>query len=115
MNHEQTWTRKTHQGPDLGEAITFPLIVYFVPFHEAHIQMAFCSSTPKWESRNCQSWDSRNFDSKTLIGYQFDDVLKPIIKFYLYIYIYIYIDVSFKFKFMISKNSLNLHYFHKGH
>jgi hypothetical protein len=41
MNHEQTWTHKTHHGLDLGEAITFPLILYFVPLHEAHIQMAF--------------------------------------------------------------------------
>jgi hypothetical protein len=44
-----------------GEATTFPLIVYFVPLHEAHIQMTFCPGTPKWESRNSQSWDSRNF------------------------------------------------------
>jgi hypothetical protein len=44
-NHEQTWTHKTHHGSDLREATTFPLIVYFVPFHEAHIQ----------------SWNSRDF------------------------------------------------------
>ncbi len=60
-NHGQTQTHKTHHGLDLGEATTFPLIVYFVPFHEAHIQMAFCPKTPKWESRNSQSWDSHNF------------------------------------------------------
>jgi hypothetical protein len=39
-NHGQIRTHKTHHDPDLGEATTFPLIVYFVPFHEAHIQMA---------------------------------------------------------------------------
>jgi hypothetical protein len=49
-NHEQTRIHKTHHGLDLGEATTFPFIVYFVPLHEAHIQMAFCPMTPKWES-----------------------------------------------------------------
>ncbi len=38
-----TRTHKTHHSPDLGEAITFPLIVYFVPLHGACIQMAFLS------------------------------------------------------------------------
>jgi hypothetical protein len=61
MNHEQTRTHKTHHGSDLKEAITFPLIVYSVPLHEAHIQMAFCPGTSKWESRNSQTWDSHNF------------------------------------------------------
>ncbi len=60
-NHGQTWTHKTHHGPDLREATTFPLIIYFMPLHEAHIQMAFCPETPKWESRNSQSWDSCDF------------------------------------------------------
>ncbi len=50
MNHRQIWTHKTHHGPDLGEATTFPLILYYVPLHKAHIQMAFCPETPKWES-----------------------------------------------------------------
>jgi hypothetical protein len=47
MSHGQTRIHKTHYGPGLGEVTTFPLIVYFVPFHEAHIQMAFCLGTPK--------------------------------------------------------------------
>jgi hypothetical protein len=55
-NHTQTRIHKIHHGPDLGKATTFPLIVYFVPLHEAHIQMAFCFGTPKWESQNSQSW-----------------------------------------------------------
>jgi len=42
-SHGQTWIHKTHQGLDLGEATTFLLIVYFVPLHEAHIQMAVLS------------------------------------------------------------------------
>jgi hypothetical protein len=45
----------------MGEAITFPFIVYFVPLHEAHIQMAFCPETPKWESQISPSWDFHNF------------------------------------------------------
>jgi hypothetical protein len=49
-NHEQTRTHKIHHSLDLGKAITFPLIVYSVPLHEAHIQMAFCLGIPKWVS-----------------------------------------------------------------
>jgi hypothetical protein len=60
-NHEQTQIHKTHHNPDLGEATTFPLIVYFVFGHETSNQMSFCPKTPKWESRNSQSWDSCNF------------------------------------------------------
>jgi hypothetical protein len=52
MNHEQIQTHKTRHGLDLGEATTFPFTVYFVTLHEAHIQMAFCPETLKWESRN---------------------------------------------------------------
>jgi hypothetical protein len=40
MNHGQTWTHKTHKthhGPDLGEATTFPLIVFFVPSHYPNV------------------------------------------------------------------------------
>ncbi len=56
-SHGQIRADKIHHGLDLGEATTFPLIVYYVPLHEAHIQMAFCPC----ESRNSQSWDSRDF------------------------------------------------------
>ncbi len=40
-SHGQTRTHKTHHGPNLGEATTFPLIVHSAPLHEAHIQMTF--------------------------------------------------------------------------
>jgi len=60
-NHRQIQIHMIHHSPNLGEATTFPLIVYYVPLHEAHIQMAFCLKTPKWESRNSQSWDFHNF------------------------------------------------------
>jgi hypothetical protein len=54
-NHRQTRTHKTHHGPDLKEATTFPLILYFVLGHGTITQMAFCLRTPKRESRNSQS------------------------------------------------------------
>jgi len=60
-SHEKIWIHKTHLSPDLGEATTFPLIVYFVPAHGANTQMSFCPRTPKWESQNFQSWDSYDF------------------------------------------------------
>jgi hypothetical protein len=60
-SHGQTWTHKIHHGSDLGEATTFPLIIYFVPGHETNTQMSFCPGTPKWESRNSQNWDFCNF------------------------------------------------------
>jgi hypothetical protein len=47
MSHKQIRTHKTHHGLNLGEAITFPLIVFFVPDHEANTQMSFCFETPK--------------------------------------------------------------------
>ncbi len=55
MNHEQTQTHKTHHGSNLGEAITFPFIVYFVFGQGTNTQMSFCLETPKWESWNSQS------------------------------------------------------------
>jgi hypothetical protein len=60
-NHEQTWTHKTHNGLDLGQTITFLLIVLFVLGHGASTQMSFCPKTPKWESRNSQNWEFRHF------------------------------------------------------
>jgi hypothetical protein len=46
-NHGQTQTHKTHHGLDLGEAITFPLIVFSMPSHAVNTQMSFCARTPK--------------------------------------------------------------------
>jgi hypothetical protein len=60
-NHGQTQIHKTHHDLDLGEAITFPLIIYFVSGHETSTQMSFCLGSPKWEPQNSQNWDSRNF------------------------------------------------------
>ncbi len=47
MIHRQTWTHKTHHGPNLQEATTFPLIIYYVPGHKTSIQMSFCHGSPK--------------------------------------------------------------------
>jgi hypothetical protein len=46
-SHGQTWTHKTHHGSNLGEATTFPLIVFSMPSHEASTQMSFCPETCK--------------------------------------------------------------------
>ncbi len=43
----QTSTHKTHHNLDLGEATTFPLIVYYVLGHKISTQMAFCPEIPK--------------------------------------------------------------------
>jgi len=47
MSHEYTQTHKTHHNLDLGEAIAFPLIVFFVISHMGYTQMSFCLETPK--------------------------------------------------------------------
>jgi len=54
-SHGETRTHKTHHDLDLGEATTFPLIVYFVLGHGTNTQISFCPGTPKWESRNSQN------------------------------------------------------------
>jgi len=46
-SHGQTQTHKIHHGPNLGEATTFPLIVYYVLGHGTSTQMSFCFETPK--------------------------------------------------------------------
>jgi hypothetical protein len=46
-HHEHTRIHKTHHGPDLGEATTFPLVIFFVISRRAYIQMSFCPKTLK--------------------------------------------------------------------
>jgi len=48
-----TLTHKTHHGPDLGEATTFPHIVFFALLRGSHIQMALFPGTSKLKFRNC--------------------------------------------------------------
>jgi hypothetical protein len=40
-SHRRTPIHKTHHSSNLGEATTFPLIVYFVVGHGTNIQMTF--------------------------------------------------------------------------
>jgi hypothetical protein len=54
-SHRQIWIHKIHHNPDLGEAITFPLIVFSMSGHGASTQLSFCLWTLKWESRNSQN------------------------------------------------------------
>ncbi len=56
-----TWTHLTHQGPDSGEATTFPLIVFSAAPCGGYIRMAFFPKTPKVESQKCPGLDSRDF------------------------------------------------------
>ncbi len=65
-NLVQPQTHKTHHGPDLGEATTFPLILYFVALYEGLIQMIFCPEILKWESQNSHSWDFGDFGGAQL-------------------------------------------------
>jgi hypothetical protein len=46
MNHGHTHTHKTHHDLNLGEATTFPLIIFFVTVHGAYTQMSFCPKIP---------------------------------------------------------------------
>ncbi len=49
-HHEHTQIHKickTHHGPNLEEATTFPLIIFFVINHGDYIQMSFCPRIPK--------------------------------------------------------------------
>jgi hypothetical protein len=45
MSHRHTHIHKTHHNPDLGEAITFCLIVFSMLGHGACTQMSFCHGT----------------------------------------------------------------------
>jgi len=65
-SHEQIQIHKTHHRPDLREATTFPLIIFFMPSHRANTQMSFCPTTLKLESRNFWNWNFRNFGGPLL-------------------------------------------------
>ncbi len=73
MNHGQIRTHKIHHGLDLGEATTFPLIVYFVSSHKTNAQMAFCPWTP-------MTLGAHNFVCKHAIEMRFEAKLQPLLK-----------------------------------
>jgi len=60
-SHGLPWTHLIHHGPDSGEATTFPHIVFSAALRRTYIQMALFPGTPKVESRNYPSLDSRDF------------------------------------------------------
>jgi len=68
MNHEQTQIHKTPHSPHLGEATTFPLIVYYAPNHGTNTQMSFCLKTLKiFKVRTLSTLGANNFVCKLLI------------------------------------------------
>jgi hypothetical protein len=48
-NHGQFGLTRLTTARTWGKPSPSPLVVYSAPFHEGHIQMAFCFGTPKWE------------------------------------------------------------------
>jgi len=60
-SHGQRWTHKIHHDLDLGETVTFPLIIFFMPSHGANIQMSFCPRFANGDSQNGQTMDSHDF------------------------------------------------------
>jgi hypothetical protein len=46
-NHRHKHIHKIHHYSDLGEVITFRLIVLFLISHGGYTQMSFCPETPK--------------------------------------------------------------------
>jgi hypothetical protein len=53
LGRAATRTHKIHHNADLGEATTFPLIVYSTALHGGYIHMVIFPGTPKLESWNC--------------------------------------------------------------
>ncbi len=60
-NHRQPWTHLTHHGPNSRKATTFPHIVFYALLCRTYIRVALFPWTPKVESRNYVSYDSRYF------------------------------------------------------
>ncbi len=75
MNYGQTQTHKTHQGLDLREATTFPLIVYSVHGYGTTTQRSFCPKvgTPV-------TLGAHNFACKLPIEMKFKAKLYPSLK-----------------------------------
>ncbi len=76
-NHGQTRTHKTHHGPDLGEAITFPLIVFSVPGHRTCTQMSFCQFE-NLEIETPAILEAHNFWCRLQIEVRFEAKLYPL-------------------------------------
>jgi hypothetical protein len=75
MNHGQTHTYKTHNGPDLAKATNFPFIISFVLGHRANTQMSFC---PKiLEIGTPTTLEAHNFVCIPLIEVRFEKSCSP--------------------------------------
>jgi hypothetical protein len=73
-------THKTHHGPDLGEATTFPFTVYSVLGHGTNTQMAFCpgfsSGSPKIPKIGTpRTLGAHNFVCRLAIEMRFEEKL----------------------------------------
>jgi hypothetical protein len=68
----ETQIHKTQHGPNLVESTTFPLIVYYVPFHKAHIQMAFCGNPKILKVGVPATLGPHNFVCKPLIQMKYE-------------------------------------------
>jgi hypothetical protein len=67
-SHEQTRPHKTHHGPNLGEATTFPFILFYVFDHKASTQMSFCLRSPEIPKiETPATLEAHNFMCKPLI------------------------------------------------
>jgi hypothetical protein len=76
MNHGHIQIHKTHHNPNLGEAITFPIIIFYVIRHGAITQMAFFSrlqvkSPAIFEIGTLATLDTHNFLCKPTIEARF--------------------------------------------
>jgi hypothetical protein len=84
-SHGHVRTHKTHNDSNLGKATTFPLIIYYTPLHKAHIQMAFCPKTPKWDPEIPKVGiptilRPQNFVCRPLIGMRFEKKIVALVE-----------------------------------
>jgi hypothetical protein len=82
-SHEQTRTHKIHYSRDLGEATTFPFIVFFVLGHRASTQMSFCPRTSSGSPEILKigtpmTLAAHNFVCKPLIDVRSKTKLEPL-------------------------------------
>jgi len=68
-----TRIHKTHHSSDLGEAITFPLIIFSVISYGGYIQMSFCFGSPEIPKIEIPgTLEGHNFLCKPLIEVKFE-------------------------------------------
>ncbi len=74
-NHGHTQFHKIHKihhDLDLGEATTFPIIMFSVTRHKGYMQMTFFTRFPSWKYPNSWNWDSCHFGCPKLLVQTFD-------------------------------------------